>query len=416
MQKNKLNVSVVLSDNSMTIFANQLIDNRPVNIFNKKELLTNFKVAKEFVVDSIRKIEIITETTIESINLIFDDYSIKSNILKNSTKIIEETIQFKTQTSLSNMHYLELYNSVLKSNQDLSDLKLISIIPFRFSIENEISNSKIYSKFPFRKKTDWIKCFFTLRYISRNFYEKTMELFDFQNIVFENVILLSQISSYKFNGFISDNLTFTLDIQKKETILSTNINQITIAVDKLNYSLNDLIIKIKNKYQINNEEVKNIIYTYNSLSIKEEVINDEIIFATGENELKVTKKDINDTIKSFIKTISSNAREVIKSKTNSFSIDFDLNIVGRLEHIKNIDIYCANHIGIKNVIANNKDQNSFYNWNKSFTIERALSKFIKIKNSKTNDDLMKRPKQSSLLFFNKKYYSLKKKTMNLSLI
>lgn len=410
MLENKLNVSVVIKDTSIVVFANQLVKGKPVSIFNKKEVLTNFQVAKKFIKDSIEEIEFISEQKIESINLIFDDYSIKQNILKTTTKIIEETIEFKTETIITKSHYIELFNSILKNNQNLKESKLISIIPFKFVFENELLKNKNYSIFPFSQKVKWVKSFFTLSYISRDFYEKVIEIFDFRTISFKNIILLSQISLYKFNGNISDKLTFTLDIQKKQTILSTNVNQVTVAIDRLKYSLDDLINKIKEKFKIDSNEIKNIIYTYNFLNIKNKVDCDEVIFATGENDLQVTNNDINDVIKSFIKTISLAAREIIKVKTNSFSIDFDVNIVGRLEHIKNIDIYCSNHIGIRNVISNKNDQNSFYNWNKTFTIERSLNKFLDIIDLKIKDDIVEKPKQSSLLFFGKKYYSKKKST------
>lgn len=388
----KIVTSFLIGKNYLEVIANEMIDNNCICLHNDRKESSDSKnrqvVFSSFIKKSIQEIEEKTLLKLEKINLIFDDYTLDKN-LQFETKILDKTFQFnKTKNSipLSEKNYWEFQNSVkndLLKDKNNQSQKLISLIPNKFLTKDfqQIKNES-FSEFPNGKLVSEIKCYFSASYIANNFYEDILNIFSLVNIKFDNIILLSHLSFYKFNGMISNKLTFTLDIQNEKSVLLTSINKIVISTNQLKFSFYDLVEKVSKDFNISKEIANNLLLTYGKVDIKEDdkKIND-IIYVLNDNHHFITLKDLQNCIKSFLKTITIEAKKIIEMKLDKYD-EFDINIVGKMEKIEHIDLYCAKYFCSKNVISNSKNNEMFYNWNHSYRTNKSLIRYADIVLSK----------------------------------
>ena len=383
--KNPVIVSVTIGLNYLKINASQTIDENLIGIFSKKEEFNNLESGQNFIKNSLALIETKVMNPINEINLILDDFSLRNLEIKN--KVLDKTfVNFKNnRITLDQKTYVDFQNSIKRDvieDKNYANKKLITLVPLKFSIKDDLKNiNESFTNFPIGKEVTKISCSFAATFVDDHLYNKIMSLFSKANIQFNQIIVASQLSFYKFNGSISDKLTFTLDIQKHKSLLVTTVNKVVIARDELTFSYNDLVEKISKHYNITLKIADNLIQNYGFIfSSVNDNLND-VIYLNNDDCL-ITKKELQNLIKSFLKTLSIEVRDLIDTKSHHNEIDFDVNILGKLENINNIDSYCGKYLQVKSIINNGKYANNFFNWNKLYSNHNALIKLNDIISSK----------------------------------
>lgn len=383
--KNPVIVSITIGLNYLKINASQTIDENSIGIFSKKEEFNNLESGQDFIKSSLALIETKVMNPINEINLILDDFSLRNLEIKN--KVLDKTfVNFKNnRITLDQKTYVDFQNSIKRDvieDKNYANKKLITLVPLKFSIKDDLKDiNESFTNFPIGKEVTKISCSFAATFVDDHLYNKIMSLFSKANIQFNQIIVASQLSFYKFNGSISDKLTFTLDIQKHKSLLVTTVNKVVIARDELTFSYNDLVEKISKHYNISLKIADNLIQNYGFIfSSVNDNLND-VIYLNNDDCL-ITKKELQNLIKSFLKTLSIEVRNFIDTKSHHNEIDFDVNILGKLENINNIDSYCGKYLQVKSIINNGKYANNFFNWNKLYSNHNALIKLNDIISSK----------------------------------
>ena len=383
--KNPVIVSVTIGLNYLKINGSQTIDENLIGIFSKKEEFNNLESGQDFIKNSLALIETKTMNSINKINLILDDFSLKNLEIKN--KVLDKTfVNFKNnRIRLDQKTYFDFKNSIKRDvieDKNYANKKLITLVPLKFSIKDDLKNiNESFTNFPIGKEVTKISCSFAATFVDEHLYNKIMSLFAKTNITFKQIIIASQLSFYKFNGSISDKLTFTLDIQKHKSLLVTTVNKVVIARNELRFSYNDLVEKISKNYNVGLKIADNLIQNYGFIfsSINDNL--DDAVYLNNDDCL-ITKKELQNLIKSFLKTLSIEVREIIDTKSHHNEIDFDVNILGKLENISNIDSYCGKYLEVKSIINNGKYASNFFSWNKIYNNHNALIKLNDIISSK----------------------------------
>lgn len=419
--KRKIVVSTLIGYNFIEINANVEINNELVCIFNKNEKLKNQLSGNNFIKSSIKEIENNLSIKVEYINLILDDFSLPNSLTSIDTKILNKTFQnFKNSSiTLNENNYWEFQTSIKNDIDNYEKMKLISLIPLKFVIKNKYDEEELnYSEFPIGKQTSKISCSFCAKYISSEFYKQINILFESINIKFDNILLLSQLSLYKFNKQISNKLTFTIDIQAKKSMLITSLSKIVINKNDLSFSYNDLVNRFSNTHNISRDDALNLIKIYGDSVVNSYSDTNEIIYLTSEDDNCITKNDLIKVIKSFLKTLSLEVKQIIEQKIDKESV-YDINIVGKLENVSDIGLYCSKYMQTKNIISNTTNNQTYYQWNKSYQTHINLLKFINVIDKKIRPLFFESNRQNILSNPSKKqslFKKIQKRSQNIVLI
>lgn len=385
--------SVLVSEKFIKISATNKTDNDLVCIYNQKRSLNNLDEGKVFLDESIKEISKITNSKVQDINLIFDDFSLSNNYLNAQIKVLNKTFKNfkKSLVVLNEANYWEFQSSIKKEieiNIENASMKLIQLTPLKFTIKSNsnLETNNTFSEFPIGKQVSEISCYFCAVFISNKSFDKIIEVFDWLDIRFNNITFLSQLSPYKFRGNISDKLTFTFDIEEKKSILVTSINKIVVATNELRFSFNDLVNKISKDFNISEKIAINLIKTKCKNIAKNDESLDEIIHLTNDDQ-SITRKNLVNTIKSFLKTLSTEIYQIIDNKSN-IDMDYDINIVGKLEKLEDVDLYCSKYLKTQNVMSNKHSFENFMDWNKKNRTIMNLNKFINVVDEKIKSNTL----------------------------
>lgn len=400
-------VSVIIGNDYVEIISHFQRLNENICLFNQRKCFNTSEEAPLFIQKSIEDIEIKSQLKVEKINVILDDFSFNENSFNFETKIFDKTFTIikkkeKKMLPLNESNYWEFQNSIkediINDNNIKSTKKMICLTPLKFTVKELNSDSnkeEDLNYFPISKKVSEITCYFSATFIEKKTYENILKLFNLTNVKFDNIALLSQISFYKHIEKVSDSLTFSINIQNKKSLLLTSINQVVISINKLKYSFDDLVDKVAKEFNISVDDAKSLILIYGDIELgNDERELDRIIHITNDNSSHITKKELQNTIKSFLKTICIEANEIIKTKLNQNS-NFNINIIGQLEKLLNVDQYCSKYFESKNVISNIVTNTEIINWKESYNVNVGLMNLIMIIYRKININNFERNKKLS---------------------
>ncbi|MBR3259326.1 MAG: hypothetical protein IKG09_01020, partial [Mycoplasmataceae bacterium] len=394
---NKVDIIVIVSLDNINFIATYNQDKENFIIHEEKINLANNwidkNISKEKIKNILENIQRKVGFKVKKINIILDDF-MNFNKFEFNEVIIKETISYyNTETILNSNDCHKIVNSMTKKLEEKNvDQQLISIVPFKFIyLENGSKNEKESSVFPINKKLEKIEIMFSIRYMNKNKYQKLINFFKLLNLEVNKFMLESQISIYENLSHIKSNkINFVLCFKNDKTILASTVNDIVIKIDTLKYSFKNLIEKLSKDFSISIQEAKDLIFCYgkvwnNSESDLDIVYSSNNIF--DSNSKYIRRIDISKTIKSFLKTISKEANEIIISKIkNNFTLKPELKFVGELLRINDVENYCSKYFQKINISSINNNFYAINSWNKNFISINNYLTYNQIVDSKINSN------------------------------
>lgn len=389
MNKN-IDISALFGHDDIKIIVTKNDSNNLI-IIHEELIASKMQDIKSSIKSAINSIENKISKKINSINLVFDDFMKNSESLEITEKILEKRIndlenQFLDKNDFDNI----IQNIISESNYSEKDKKLISIIPFKFIyVENNQDFEQESASFPVNKRISKLKVIFSIRYMSKSVFKKSIDCFESLGIKVKNIMLESQLASYeKVDKIQEDNnvTSFSLVIENYKTMLISNVNNVAIKTDALKFSFSNLVKKIANNFGISSYEARKIVDIYGTLDQGNLINDNEIVFfadsSNGEIAKPIRKTDILDTLKSFLKSICSEASALISNRVSS---KFDLKLSGQLSGIDGVENYCSKYFNQANILVNNKNTMK-YGWNKSFTTMKNYWEYQMISNNFEEDN------------------------------
>ena len=421
---NKIDIIVIVSLDNINFIATYNQDKENFIIHEEKINLANNwideNIGKEKIKNILENIQRKVGFKVKKINIILDDF-MNFNKFEFNEVIIKETISYyNAETILNSNDCHKIVNSMTKKLEEKNvDQQLISIVPFKFIyLENGSKNEKESSVFPINKKLEKIEIMFSIRYMNKNKYQKLINFFKLLNLEVNKFMLESQISIYENLSHIKSNkINFVLCFKDDKTILASTVNDIVIKIDTLKYSFKNLIEKLSKDFSISIQEAKDLIFCYgkvwnNSESDLDIVYSSNNIF--DSNSKYIRRIDISKTIKSFLKTISQEANEIIISKIkNNFTLKPELKFVGDLLRINGVEDYCSKYFQKINISSINNNFYTINSWNKNFISINNYLTYNQIVDSKINsNDFYYHNIEANNANLNNKNYKIKQKNFN----
>lgn len=389
---NKIEINALMKFDNIKIIATMKSKNGIIYVHDEKiNLSTNKKRGdiKKDIKNALLSIESKTSKKIKEINIIFDDFMKNSELLKVKTKIIKESTKYEVEKKLNYDDYQTIVQRTI-NNQNANNEILISAVPFKFIfVESGSANECESYSFPFDKKVSKLAIIFSLRFMDKNSFLKTVDYFDSLDIKVNNVALESQLVIY--NGIDNEKLNkvnFALAIKNDKTILISSDNNVVIRTDILEYSFENLVKKIEDKFGISNQEAKNLIQCYGKINVGTNE-DKEIIYSSyslkEQHSNPINRSDVANVIKSFLKSICSQANNIIKKITKNNGNNFELKIIGKLSRINDLSNYCSKYFEKVNVLLSERNE-SIYSWNKSFESVKNYWMYLKMLDNKMNTE------------------------------
>lgn len=389
---NKIEINALMKFDNIRIIATMKSKNGIIYVHDEKVNLSTNKKRRDIKKDiksALLSIESKTSKKIREINIIFDDFMKNSEFLKIKTKIIKESTKYEVEKKLNYDDYQTIVQRTI-NNQNTNNEILISAVPFKFVFVESGSVNECESYFfPFDKKVSKLAIIFSLRFMDKNSFLKTIDYFDSLDIKVNNVALESQLVIY--NGIDNEKLNkvnFALAIKNDKTILISSDNNVVIRTDTLEYSFENLVKKIEDKFGISNQEAKNLIQCYGKINVGANE-DKEIIYSSyslkEQHSNPISKSDVANIIKSFLKSICSQANNIIKKMTKNNGNNFELKIMGKLSRINDISNYCSKYFEKVNVLLSERNE-SIYSWNKSFESVKNYWMYLKMLDNKMNPE------------------------------
>ena len=421
---NKVDIIVIVSLDNINFIATYNQDKENFIIHEEKINLANNwideNIGKEKIKNILENIQRKVGFKVKKINIILDDF-MNFNKFEFNEVIIKETISYyNAETILNSNDCHKIVNSMTKKLEEKNvDQQLISIVPFKFIyLENGSKNEKESSVFPINKKLEKIEIMFSIRYMNKNKYQKLINFFKLLNLEVNKFMLESQISIYENLSHIKSNkINFVLCFKNDKTILASTVNDIVIKIDTLKYSFKNLIEKISKDFSISIQEAKDLIFCYGKVWNNSE--NDlDIVYSSNNifdsNSKYIRRIDISKTIKSFLKTISKEANEIIISKIkNNFTLKPELKFVGDLLRINGVEDYCSKYFQKINISSINNNFYTINSWNKNFISINNYLTYNQIVDSKINsNDFYYHNIEANNANLNNKNYKIKQKNFN----
>ncbi len=357
------------------------LHNEKINL--RKKLKKN--EIKKNIRNVLKNIENKTSFKVKSINVIFNDFMKNTESLGITEKIVQDTIEYNEDRFLSSRDCEKIIKSMIEKSKDSEDsLQLISLVPFKFNFVESGSNvEREISSFPIDKKIKKMKVTFSVRYMNKETYLRAIDYFDSLDVKIKNVALESQIAIYSRNfGENQNNTMFTLAIKNDRTVLISSVNDVAIKTEvlNLNYTFSNLVRKIENKFEISNQEAKNLIYSYGKLVVGENEKN-EIIYSSNENSKPIRKFELVNIVKSFLKSVCSQANDLVKNKTHNSSKKTEVKIVGKLSRVNELVEYCSKYFENTSLVLEDLNE-SIYVWNEGYVGAQNYLQFMDILNNK----------------------------------
>ena len=420
---NKVEIIAIVSLDNINFIATYNQDKENFIIHEEKINLANDwidkNISKEKIKNILENIQRKVGFKVKKINIILDDF-MNFNKFEFNEVIIKETISYyNVETILNSNDCHKIVNSMTKKLEEKNvDQQLISIVPFKFIyLENGSKNEKESSNFPINKKLEKLEIMFSIRYMNKNKYQKLINFFKLWDLEVNNFMLESQISIYENLSHIKSNkINFVLCFKDDKTILASTVNDIVIKIDTLKYSFKNLIEKISKDFSISIQEAKDLIFCYgkvwnNSESDLDIVYSSNNIF--DSNSKYIRRIDISKTIKSFLKTISQEANEIIISKIkNNFTLKPELKFVGELLRINDVENYCSKYFQKINISSINNNFYAINSWNKNFISINNYLTYNQIVDSKINsNNFYYHDIETNIVNLNKNY-KIKQKNFN----
>ena len=420
---NKVEIIAIVSLDNINFIATYNQDKENFIIHEEKINLANDwidkNISKEKIKNILENIQKKVGFKVKKINIILDDFMNFKKFDFNEV-IIKETINYYNVEKILNFNdcqkIIDSMTKKLKEKDD--DQQLISIVPFKFIyLENGSKNEKESSNFPINKKLEKLEIMFSIRYMNKNKYQKLINFFKLWDLEVNNFMLESQISIYENLSHIKSNkINFVLCFKDDKTILASTVNDIVIKIDTLKYSFKNLIEKISKDFSISIQEAKDLIFCYgkvwnNSESDLDIVYSSNNIF--DSNSKYIRRIDISKTIKSFLKTISQEANEIIISKIkNNFTLKPELKFVGELLRINDVENYCSKYFQKINISSINNNFYAINSWNKNFISINNYLTYNQIVDSKINsNNFYYHDIETNIVNLNKNY-KIKQKNFN----
>ena len=420
---NKVDIIVIVSLDNINFIATYNQDKENFIIHEEKINLANDwidkNISKEKIKNILENIQKKVGFKVKKINIILDDFMNFKKFDFNEV-IIKETINYYNVEKILNFNdcqkIIDSMTKKLKEKDD--DQQLISIVPFKFIyLENGSKNEKESSNFPINKKLEKLEIMFSIRYMNKNKYQKLINFFKLWDLEVNNFMLESQISIYENLSHIKSNkINFVLCFKDDKTILASTVNDIVIKIDTLKYSFKNLIEKLSKDFSISIQEAKDLIFCYgkvwnNSESDLDIVYSSNNIF--DSNSKYIRRIDISKTIKSFLKTISQEANEIIISKIkNNFTLKPELKFVGELLRINDVENYCSKYFQKINISSINNNFYAINSWNKNFISINNYLTYNQIVDSKINsNNFYYHDIETNIVNLNKNY-KIKQKNFN----
>ena len=420
---NKVEIIAIVSLDNINFIATYNQDKENFIIHEEKINLANDwidkNISKEKIKNILENIQRKVGFKVKKINIILDDF-MNFNKFEFNEVIIKETISYyNAETILNSNDCHKIVNSMTKKLEEKNvDQQLISIVPFKFIyLENGSKNEKESSNFPINKKLEKLEIMFSIRYMNKNKYQKLINFFKLWDLEVNNFMLESQISIYENLSHIKSNkINFVLCFKDDKTILASTVNDIVIKIDTLKYSFKNLIEKLSKDFSISIQEAKDLIFCYgkvwnNSESDLDIVYSSNNIF--DSNSKYIRRIDISKTIKSFLKTISQEANEIIISKIkNNFTLKPELKFVGELLRINDVENYCSKYFQKINISSINNNFYAINSWNKNFISINNYLTYNQIVDSKINsNNFYYHDIETNIVNLNKNY-KIKQKNFN----
>ncbi|MBR4025578.1 MAG: hypothetical protein IKJ03_01320 [Mycoplasmataceae bacterium] len=421
---NKVEIIAIVSLDNINFIATYNQDKENFIIHEEKINLANNwidkNISKEKIKNILENIQKKVGFKVKKINIILDDF-MNFNKFEFNEVIIKETISYyNVETILNSNDCHKIVNSMTKKLEEKNvDQQLISIVPFKFIyLENGSKNEKESSNFPINKKLEKLEIMFSIRYMNKNKYQKLINFFKLLNLEVNKFMLESQISIYENLSHIKSNkINFVLCFKNDKTILASTVNDIVIKIDTLKYSFKNLIEKISKDFSISIQEAKDLIFCYGKVWNNSE--NDlDIVYSSNNifdsNSKYIRRIDISKTIKSFLKTISKEANEIIISKIkNNFTLKPELKFVGDLLRINGVEDYCSKYFQKINISSINNNFYTINSWNKNFISINNYLTYNQIVDSKINsNDFYYHNIEANNANLNNKNYKIKQKNFN----
>lgn len=420
---NKVEIIAIVSLDNINFIATYNQDKENFIIHEEKINLANDwidkNISKEKIKNILENIQKKVGFKVKKINIILDDFMNFKKFDFNEV-IIKETINYYNVEKILNFNdcqkIIDSMTKKLKEKDD--DQQLISIVPFKFIyLENGSKNEKESSNFPINKKLEKLEIMFSIRYMNKNKYQKLINFFKLWDLEVNNFMLESQISIYENLSHIKSNkINFVLCFKDDKTILASTVNDIVIKIDTLKYSFKNLIEKLSKDFSISIQEAKDLIFCYgkvwnNSESDLDIVYSSNNIF--DSNSKYIRRIDISKTIKSFLKTISQEANEIIISKIkNNFTLKPELKFVGELLRINDVENYCSKYFQKINISSINNNFYAINSWNKNFISINNYLTYNQIVDSKINsNNFYYHDIETNIVNLNKNY-KIKQKNFN----
>ena len=420
---NKVEIIAIVSLDNINFIATYNQDKENFIIHEEKINLANDwidkNISKEKIKNILENIQKKVGFKVKKINIILDDFMNFKKFDFNEV-IIKETINYYNVEKILNFNdcqkIIDSMTKKLKEKDD--DQQLISIVPFKFIyLENGSKNEKESSNFPINKKLEKLEIMFSIRYMNKNKYQKLINFFKLWDLEVNNFMLESQISIYENLSHIKSNkINFVLCFKDDKTILASTVNDIVIKIDTLKYSFKNLIEKLSKDFSISIQEAKDLIFCYgkvwnNSESDLDIVYSSNNIF--DSNSKYIRRIDLSKTIKSFLKTISQEANEIIISKIkNNFTLKPELKFVGELLRINDVENYCSKYFQKINISSINNNFYAINSWNKNFISINNYLTYNQIVDSKINsNNFYYHDIETNIVNLNKNY-KIKQKNFN----
>lgn len=401
----KIEVNALINFDNINIIATTRIKDDFVCLHNEKidlSKISNISKVKANIKNIFKNIQDKTSTRIKRINIIFDDFMKKVDSLSITTKVIQDKIEYNEGRFLSFKDCEKILNTMIEKSKssDLDDQQLISVVPFEFTyIESGMNVERKSSTFPINKKIQRLYVTFSIRYMSKKSYLRAIEFFDMMDIKINNTALKSQIAIYSNSKSFDNNQdekNYTLAINKNRTLLISSVNNVVIRTEALNsnYTFENLVRKIENKFEISKNEATSLISCYGNLNVREEEKN-QIIYCSSEQSKVIRRYEIVNIVKSFLKSVCTEANLLIKSNKNNLNKTPNLKIIGELSIIDDISNYCSKYF--ENISLNFENRkNSLYVWNEGYTVAESYYLFMKTLKNKIYPDTFYYSNYSSL--------------------
>ena len=383
MEKDVL-VLIKISNKELSITAIEKFNWSNVKIFTDKITPVDSLTSIEFIKNSVKEIENLIVAKIEEVSVIYD----ATSFAKIKQKLISENISNLNNEEISKLHFDNSLKNVIKFYKDDNSKEDIPILfqPFQFNITDEDNKVKIYNELPIGKKAKKIETLFSVTTLAKNHYNSAIDICKKADLKISNIYSSSNVSPYILENGENKNVSVTMQVEKYYSNLIITNNGVTVVTKNLKYDFEDLCKKIAMEFRVSKKLVYELISNEGIITKDIDRLN-KIIFLKKNMHIKAYQ--LTSIIKSFIKTLIEEVDTFIKTKHQALET-YSLNVIGRIEGIKDMEEYCKTILPNNEIRVNNRPINYLlleYNNRPIFGLSKLLEnmdKTININRINTN--------------------------------